>query len=78
VSGENPQTGRSDAPRCVRKRCRRRATEAWDVFSWFKEREKQTPRHYEVCEKHGRIFAGSFDRLDSEEAAEKYVASGAA
>jgi hypothetical protein len=53
-------------PRCARRGCRREATEAHDVWSWFKPIEQQEPAHYEVCARHASYFAGSFDRTKSE------------
>lgn len=60
-------------PICARKRCRRKATEAYDVFSWFEEQRKQTPRHYEVCAKHAKDFTGTFDKEASRNVKERYV-----
>lgn len=60
-------------PTCARKRCRRKATEAFDVFSWFMPQEKQTPAHYEVCAKHAKDFTCSFDRRASEHVKANYV-----
>ena len=62
---------------CAHIKCSRDATEAWDVFSWFKEKREQTPRHYEVCDKHAAYFAGSFDCRASERVQRELVEYGA-
>jgi hypothetical protein len=53
------------------KRCRRDATQAFDLWSWWKAVEKQSPAHYEVCDKHATLFGGSFDATASEKVREK-------
>lgn len=54
---------------CGHKRCHRKATQGWDVGSWFKPRTAQNLTHYEVCDRHAEYFAGSFDRQASERVA---------
>jgi hypothetical protein len=39
-------------------RCGRTATQAFDVWSWFKDVRNQTPTHYETCDKHAYLFEG--------------------
>lgn len=51
---------------CAHRGCRNRVTQAHDVWSWFRPKEKQTPAHYEVCDDHASYFTGSFDNTKSE------------
>jgi hypothetical protein len=55
---------------CAKRRCRRPATQAFDVFSWFKPQRDQTRKHYEVCDKHAAYFTGTFN-CDASKAVEK-------
>jgi hypothetical protein len=61
---------------CAKRRCFRRPTQAYDVFSWFAPQEKQTPRHYEVCDKHAIYFTRSFDKEASRAVARDLVEHG--
>jgi hypothetical protein len=49
---------------CAHRKCRRPATQAFDVGSWFST--KQNTVHYEVCDEHAAYFARPFDRQQSE------------
>lgn len=52
---------------CAKLGCKRPATEAFDVGSWFRAQELI---HYEVCEKHATYFAEPFNK-DSSKAVRK-------
>ena len=60
---------------CAHRKCRRKATVAYDVWSWFKPQREQTPRHYEVCAKHEPYFTGQFQDTDSAAVERDMVAS---
>lgn len=60
---------------CAHRDCLRPAIEAHDVWSWFKPQKEQTPRHYETCAEHGRIFSGTFTVDESDRVKRELVAS---
>lgn len=59
---------------CARRGCRREAVVAYDVWSWWRDVRKQTPRHYEVCAKHEHYFTGRFTSDESERVKRDLVA----
>jgi hypothetical protein len=49
---------RGEQLRCAAYGCAAAPSQAFDVWSWFRPVEEQTPAHYEVCDEHAADYFG--------------------